>query len=223
VQKVLLPEAIRKIRCFRVECEYRPAQEVGGDFFQVLDTHHGGVLVAIGDISGKGVQAAMLVALIVGALRSFAEETEYPQTILIRLNRRLCGRMQGGLATCLCALIASDGATTIANAGRLAPWLDGQEIEVPHDLPLGIPKMWSTQPVICGFRKTAYLRLSPTGLSRPETGRKNYSALIARGDWARGRQRDRFRSAKSMNNAVNIPNLSARRTFPSRESDSVQF
>jgi hypothetical protein len=138
VQQVLLPQAIPEMPGFRIECEYRPAQEVGGDFFQVLETRDGGVLVVIGDVSGKGVRAAMLVALIVGTLRTAAEETEEPQKILERLNRRLCGRMEGGLVTCLCARITAEGSFMVANAGHLAPWLDGEEIEVPHDLPLGL-------------------------------------------------------------------------------------
>jgi serine phosphatase RsbU (regulator of sigma subunit) len=46
--------------------------------------------------------------------------------------------MEGGLATCLCARITRDGSLAVANAGHLAPWLNGLEIEVPHDLPLGI-------------------------------------------------------------------------------------
>ena len=143
LQQVLLPEAIPQIPGFRIQCEYRPAQEVGGDFFQVLETRDGGVLIVIGDVSGKGVPAAMLVAVIVGTLRTLAEETEDPRQILIRLNRRLCGRMQGGLVTCLCAQIAPDGSMTVASAGHLAPWLStresvGQEIDIPHDLPLGI-------------------------------------------------------------------------------------
>jgi serine phosphatase RsbU (regulator of sigma subunit) len=111
---------------------------VGGDFFQVLETSRGGVLVVIGDVSGKGVRAAMLVALIVGTLRTAAEETEEPHIVLQRLNRRLSGRMEGGLVTCLCLRIRPDGLLTVANAGHLAPWLDGSEIEVPRDLPLGM-------------------------------------------------------------------------------------
>ena len=138
VQQVLLPQAIPAVPGFHIECEYRPAQEVGGDFFQVLETQAGGVLVVIGDVSGKGVHAAMLVALIVGALRTIAEDSENPSAILERLNRRLVGRMEGGLATCLCARLSPDGSLTVANAGHLAPWLDGQELEVPHDLPLGL-------------------------------------------------------------------------------------
>ena len=99
---MLLPQAVPELPGFRVECEYRPAHEVGGDFFQVLETRDGGVLAVIGDVSGKSVPAAMLVALIVGTLRTVVEQIDEPQTILERLNRRLVGRMEGGFATCLC-------------------------------------------------------------------------------------------------------------------------
>lgn len=133
-----LPQHIPQVAGFCIACEYRPAQEVGGDFFQAFDTPDCGVLLVTGDASGKGVCAAMLVALIIGALRTIAEETEEPQAILQRLNHRLVGRTGGGFATCLCTRIATDGTMTIANAGHLAHWLDGQEIEVPHDLPLGL-------------------------------------------------------------------------------------
>jgi hypothetical protein len=138
IQKLLLPQQIPALPGFRIECDYRPAQEIGGDFFQVLEARTGGVLVIIGDVSGKGVKAAMLVALTVGTVRTIAEETEEPQTILERLNRRLVGRMEGGFATCLCARITARGAMIVANAGHLAPWVEGAEIEVPHDLPLGL-------------------------------------------------------------------------------------
>lgn len=138
VQQLLLPQQVPALPGFRIQCEYRPAQEVGGDFFQVIETRHGGLLAVIGDVSGKGVHAAMLVALIIGALRALAEETEEPQMVLQRLNGRLAGRMEGGFATCLCAHIRPDGVLSIANAGHLAPWLEGAEMDIPHDLPLGI-------------------------------------------------------------------------------------
>src|SRR5262249_44973054 len=65
VQQVLIPEAIPTISGFAVETEYRPAQQVGGDFFQILPAQNGGVLAIIGDVSGKGTPAAMTVSLLV--------------------------------------------------------------------------------------------------------------------------------------------------------------
>jgi phosphoserine phosphatase RsbU/P len=63
VQQVLLPEPNTSIEGFTVEAEYLPAQEVGGDFYQILPTRDGGLLIVTGDVSGKGMPAAMLVAL----------------------------------------------------------------------------------------------------------------------------------------------------------------
>src|SRR5208282_3137303 len=86
-QRVLVPEAIDS-RVFSVESEYRPAQTVGGDFFQTLTNPDGGLLVVIGDVSGKGVSAAMLVAVLVGAIRNQAEHSLDPALMLATLNRR---------------------------------------------------------------------------------------------------------------------------------------
>ena len=54
-----------------IESEYRPAREVGGDFFQIIPHKtDGSVLIVAGDVTGKGLKAGMLVALLVGAIRS---------------------------------------------------------------------------------------------------------------------------------------------------------
>lgn len=138
VQQILIPEKLPQVSGFRLEAVYRPAQQVGGDFFQILPLDDGGLLVIVGDVSGKGTRAAMLVAVIVGAARTIARDTAMPNEVLTRLNTELLGRMRGGFATCLVARISADGALTLANAGHLGPYINGVEIEVPHDLPLGV-------------------------------------------------------------------------------------
>lgn len=138
VQQVLIPEALPVIPGFTLESEYRPAQQVGGDFFQILEGADNSVLIVVGDVSGKGLKAAMLVSLIVGTIRTLAKFTRDPMEVLRGLNERLCGRMQGHFATCVVAHIAANGETTIANAGHLAPYLNGAEIAVAGSLPLGI-------------------------------------------------------------------------------------
>jgi len=136
-QRVLVPEAVES-RCFTVEAEYRPARMVGGDFFQTLTKPDGSLLVVIGDVSGKGVSASMLVAVLVGAIRNRAEDSFDPVSMLVRLNRRLIGRSGGHFATCLAAEISPDGTMRIANAGHLPPYLNGREMELEGSLPLGI-------------------------------------------------------------------------------------
>ncbi|HEY2470606.1 MAG TPA: SpoIIE family protein phosphatase [Terracidiphilus sp.] len=137
IQQLLIPEAIPTIPGFVLETEYKPAQKVGGDFFQILADGQGGVLILLGDVTGKGLQAGMQVALIVGAIRTIVETSYDPHVVLEALNRRLCGRGQS-YATCVAMHICADGRTTISNAGHLAPYLNGKELTMPGNLPLGL-------------------------------------------------------------------------------------
>jgi hypothetical protein len=138
VQQILVPEETPAIPGLSIASVYRPAEEVGGDFFQVIATEGGAALIALGDVSGKGLKAAMTVSLIVGALRTMADYTQSPAEILRGLNRRLLGRTDGGFVTCLIARIDTDGETTLANAGHLAPFRDREELPVAGSLPLGL-------------------------------------------------------------------------------------
>ena len=121
---------------YRIEPVYLPASEVGGDFYQVLERAGGSRIVLVGDVSGKGLKAAMLVSVCVGILRNV--ESSSPAQILAALNRGLVGHTGGGFVTCCCARFDADGTVTIANAGHLAPYCDGREVEVEAGLPLGI-------------------------------------------------------------------------------------
>jgi serine phosphatase RsbU (regulator of sigma subunit) len=136
-QRVLVPEAIAS-PFFSVETEYRPAQTVGGDFFQTLAKPDGSLLVVIGDVSGKGVSAAMLVAVLVGTIRTRADESFDPASMLAMLNQRLLGRSGGHFATCIAAEISAEGKMRIANAGHLPPYLNGRELALEGSLPLGL-------------------------------------------------------------------------------------
>jgi serine phosphatase RsbU (regulator of sigma subunit) len=120
------------------EVVYLAAEEVGGDFCQILPRPDGSILVAIGDVSGKGLQAAMLGTLAVGALRSMAEDDVEPVDMLDRLNQVILRTASEGFITCLCLKLSPEGVVTLANAGHLAPYLNGEEIAVDAGLPLGI-------------------------------------------------------------------------------------
>jgi hypothetical protein len=121
---------------FRIDCEYRPAAQVGGDFYRVVPFENGKILVVVGDVSGKGLPAAMTVSSIVGALRMVG--TEAPGEILHALNRSLAGNLRGGFVTCLAALLDHDGACKFASAGHLAPYFNGEELTIDNGLPLGL-------------------------------------------------------------------------------------
>lgn len=142
VQHVLIPEALIPIPGLTIDSVYKPASEVGGDFFQVIPPSggqgDGSTLIVVGDVSGKGLKAAMMVALIVGTVRTMADTTRSPAEILAGLNRRLLGRMPGGFVTCLIVRIGADGDASLANAGHLFPFRNGVEWEMPPSLPLGL-------------------------------------------------------------------------------------
>lgn len=135
VQRYLIPEHLPPTPGFTIQSEYRPAREVGGDFFQVLpNLTDGSVLIVVGDVAGKGMQAGMLATLIVGAIRTADAFTSDPAKILTLLNERLQGR---GLVTCLGIRIEHDGSATLVNAGHLPPYLNARELPMEGALPLG--------------------------------------------------------------------------------------
>jgi hypothetical protein len=134
-QQLLLARSTEPTPGFDVQTVYHPASEVGGDFFSVQPAGNGSLLVAVGDVSGKGIQAALTVSEILGALRGCTERR--PGAVLQYLNNVL-RKQKGGFVTCCVALIASGGEVAIANAGHLAPYRDGEELPVESGLPLGI-------------------------------------------------------------------------------------
>lgn len=137
IQKVLVPDDIPQIEGYAITGSYTPMLEVGGDFFQVIPIDDGSAIVALGDVSGKGIKAGMNVSMIVGVLRAEAGLTS-PAEMLGSLNRCLAGRMSGGFATGVVFRIDKDGTVTFANAGHLAPFLNGQEFPLEASLPLGL-------------------------------------------------------------------------------------
>jgi serine phosphatase RsbU (regulator of sigma subunit) len=149
VQHVLIPDEIPAVPGYQLECVYRPAGEVGGDFFQILPMD-GGALVAIGDVSGKGMPAAMTVSLLVGTLRAMAQSTTRPSELLGSLNQLLMGRTSGGFVTCLVLRVNRNGAVSAANAGHIAPYLNGKEVALENGLPLGMDG--STQYTECSLQ-----------------------------------------------------------------------
>jgi sigma-B regulation protein RsbU (phosphoserine phosphatase) len=134
VQEQLVAPAV-DVPGFRIESAYAPAKQVGGDFFRVLPDGEGNVLVVVGDVSGKGLKAAMTVSAIMGALRD--HPSCRPTDVLSHLNRVLYGQLNG-FVTCCVTSIGPDGAATIANAGNPAPYRNGEEMTIEPGLPLGL-------------------------------------------------------------------------------------
>jgi len=115
---------------------YEPATEVGGDFYQVLKLQDDALLVAVGDVSGKGLKAAMVVSMIIGLIRSQAGLS--PGALLEHINRAVTGHLDGGFVTCAVVHLRRDGRALTANAGHPSIYCDSGEAAVNPGLPLGI-------------------------------------------------------------------------------------
>ncbi len=141
LQRVLVPETTPAVAGYSLTSAYLPAEEVGGDFFQIIPLEGsaaGSTLVVVGDVSGKGLKAAMAVSFIVGTLRALASLFADPARLLVELNRRLAGRLQGGFTTCLILRLDADGACVMASAGHPSVFLNSQQVEMAGSFPLGI-------------------------------------------------------------------------------------
>jgi serine phosphatase RsbU (regulator of sigma subunit) len=144
LQRILIPESLPPLGGYALTSAYRPALEVGGDFFQVMvpadksDGTDRPALIVLGDVSGKGLKAAMTVSLLVGTVRTLAEQMSDPAAILTGLNRRMVGRMTNGFVTCLVLRVEASGNCSVANAGHLPPFLNQEEMKLPPTLPLGL-------------------------------------------------------------------------------------
>jgi hypothetical protein len=172
LQQVLIPEKLPILPGFSVSSAYRPALEVGGDFFQIIPLDGpdaGSTLIVVGDVSGKGLRAAMAVSLIVGAVRTLAETTSRPGDILAGLSRRLHGRLEGGFATCVALHLDPHGACTLASAGHPAPYFNDKEIDLPGALPLGIDPATAYEETMVQFHPGDRCSLYTDGLLEART------------------------------------------------------
>lgn len=138
MQRRMVPATLPTVPGYAIEAAYLPAAEVGGDFYQILGQRDGSTLIVVGDVSGKGLKAAMTGTLALGALRTLAAEDLSPVELLVRLNQQIVAAHEDGFITCLCLRIAPNGEVRAANAGHLPPYCNGNEIALENGLPLGI-------------------------------------------------------------------------------------
>ena len=126
LQRTFLPEPIAKNSAgIRVVTEYMPAHAVGGDFYDFIDLGGGRVMGVIGDVSGKGVTAALTMARVSADVRRFATEVGGPAELLERLNNTLTARLADHrFVTALAVLLDLPNRRWVfANAGHVLPLL----------------------------------------------------------------------------------------------------
>ena len=136
MQRLLLARASQPTPGFEVESIYYPAGEVGGDFFLLSPGPDQSLTAIVGDVSGKGLAAAMRVSMILGVLRR--EDSRDPCEILVNLNEALLSQAESGFTTACCVRLDRSGHYDIANAGHISPYIGGSEIDTSPSLPLGL-------------------------------------------------------------------------------------
>jgi hypothetical protein len=136
IQQALVPASLEILPEFQIAVAFRPVRDVGGDFYNCRVLPGKRQRILIGDVSGKGAAAAMTAAVLIGAAQR--RDSESPAQLLQHLNLVLAEMKVSGFATCLCAEISANGKLTLANAGHLAPYRNGEELALEPGLPLGI-------------------------------------------------------------------------------------
>ena len=131
VQSNLLPKKTELSGAVQVAVEYEPAEEVGGDFYDVFKTKEGGTALVIGDVSGKGVPAALLMGVIHGAVRAsgWTESKEQHETECVELNQLLCEQASGERYSSMfwCYSDAGNSVLQYVNAGHCPALLIGKK------------------------------------------------------------------------------------------------
>ena len=146
IQQASLPKEVPELEGWRIATYYQPAREVGGDFYDLFELEGGRVGVVVGDATGKGMPAALVVSAASSMLRAVAQafHPSSPGEVLSRVNEALVARIPSNMfVTCFYAILDPKSATlSYANAGHDLPYMrhsdgDAEELRA-RGMPLGL-------------------------------------------------------------------------------------
>jgi serine phosphatase RsbU (regulator of sigma subunit)/anti-sigma regulatory factor (Ser/Thr protein kinase) len=143
IQQNFLPRELPDLPGWEIAAYYRPAREVGGDFYDVIPLPDGRVAFVVGDVTDKGVPAALVMSATRSVLRASAQRLIEPGLVLERVNEHLCPDMPEKMfVTCLYGVLdPSSGHLRFANAGHDLPYVktaDGVIELRARGMPLGL-------------------------------------------------------------------------------------
>src|ERR671914_434968 len=147
IQRASLPREVPHLEGWQISPFYRPAREVGGDFYDFHFLSEGRVGLVVGDATGKGVPAALVMSTTLGMLQlaAGALDSSSPGEVLSKVNETLFARIPSNMfVTCFYAILDPESATlSYANAGHDLPYVlrgSGGECEElrARGMPLGI-------------------------------------------------------------------------------------
>jgi steroid delta-isomerase-like uncharacterized protein len=146
IQQASLPKEVPSLEGWQITPYYQPAREVGGDFYDFFELEDGRVGVVVGDATGKGVPAALVVTATYSMLRAVAQAlgSFSPGEVLAQVNETLLARIPSNMfVTCFYAILDPKSASlSYANAGHDLPYLrrrggDAEELRA-RGMPLGL-------------------------------------------------------------------------------------
>jgi phosphoserine phosphatase RsbU/P len=176
IQAGLIPRKIPQIPGLEIEGLWRPAQEVSGDYFDVIPLSETKIGICIADVAGKGVAAALLMANVQAAVRAFAGESVRPAEVCERLNSVLCSNLAAGkFVTFLYGAVDVPAKTFVfSNAGHWFPLLahaDGQvETRRESGLVLGISADANYQDQLISIQEGDRILLFTDGITEATNG-----------------------------------------------------
>jgi serine phosphatase RsbU (regulator of sigma subunit) len=146
IQQTLLPKTLPKLPGYDVAAYYQPAREVGGDFYDFLELEDGRLGLVVGDVTDKGIPAALVMATTRAMLRTAAQRLFSPGDVLRRANETLVTDIPPNMfITCLYAILEPEsGRLHYANAGQDLPYRrragrsQGAEELKARGMPLGL-------------------------------------------------------------------------------------
>src|SRR5215208_1668581 len=143
IQRASLPEKVPELEGWQISPYYQPAREVGGDFYDFIELGDGRLGLVVGDATGHGVPAALVMSTTCGMLRAVALSVGSPGEVLARVNEALSARIPPSMfVTCFYAILEpKSGRLLYANAGHDLPYLrrgsDAEEL-MARGMPLGL-------------------------------------------------------------------------------------
>jgi serine phosphatase RsbU (regulator of sigma subunit)/ketosteroid isomerase-like protein len=143
IQQASLPEEVPELEGWQIKPYYKPARAVGGDFYDFLELEDSRLGLVVGDATGHGVPAALVMSTTCGMLRAVALSVDSPGEVLARVNEALSARIpQNMFVTCFYAILdLKNGSLRYANAGHDLPYVqrgsDAEEL-MARGMPLGL-------------------------------------------------------------------------------------
>lgn len=136
IQQTLLPKSLPDLPGWQIDTHYQPAREVGGDFYDFIYLPDGLIGIVVGDVTDKGVPAALVMATTRSVLRAAAGRLISPGEVLARVNDAMCPDIPARMfVTCLYAVLDPvSGHMVYANAGHDPPYCCGAS---------GVRRLWA--------------------------------------------------------------------------------